>query len=321
MKLGGYDRVASGFTIVEVMIVLAVSSLMVISAAALINGRQSRTEFTTGIHDEQQHIQQIINETADGYYPNSHNFSCSGSASGPVTFNAGSNAQGTNSGCIFLGKALQFGLGASALANGQIGILPIVGNQYESVGAIQTPVLTVDDSVPRAAYPVNAAETNVPTTTATTETMEYGLQLAASNTACGLTSPVCYMSTSGGGFKPTGMAAFLTGDSTGAITAISDASTDSLQSGSQQLSLYAVKSTGGGSSAVDQSLYQASNAVGDVQRSTGLGYLEHASEVLVCVVSGGTNQSGLITIGGSTGASGGNGGLNVTLTVKDDTTC
>lgn len=317
MKVGGYDRVADGFTIVEVMIVLAVSSLLLISAAALIDGRQAKTEFTTGIHDQQQKIQQIISQTSSGYYPNGHNFVCSGSASGPVIFAAGANAQGTNAGCIFLGKALQFGLGTSMPQNGTVGVLPIVGNQYESVAGIQTPVLTVGGSVPRAAYPINASETNVPTSTAENELMEYGLHLANSNTACGLATAVCYKPMSGGGFAATGIAAFLTGDSAGNITATTGVNgSANLQSGSQQLSLYGVK----GGSAMNQTLYQASNGLGSLGRSTGLGNFDPAREVLICVVSGGTNQSGLFTIGGGS-VVGGNGGLNVTLTIMSDKVC
>jgi prepilin-type N-terminal cleavage/methylation domain-containing protein len=317
MKVGGYDRVADGFTIVEVMIVLAVSSLLLISAAALIDGRQAKTEFTTGIHDEQQKIQQIINETSSGYYPNGHNFTCNGSASGPVSFTAGANAQGTNAGCIFLGKALQFGLGPSVPQNGTVGVLPIVGNQYESVGGVQTPVLTVGASVPRAAYPINASEVNVPTSTAESEAMEYGLHLANSNAACGFATAVCYKPVAGGGFAATGIAAFLSGDSAGNITATTGvAGSANLQSGSQQLSLYGVK----GGSVVNQSMYQASNALGTLSRSTGLGNFDPASELLICVASGGTNQSGLFTIGGGSVA-GGNGGLNVGLSIWSGTVC
>jgi hypothetical protein len=53
----------------------------------------------------------------------------------------------------------------------------------------------------------------------------------------------------------------------------------------------------------------------------GMGWLQSASKVLICVASGSTNESGLFTIGqGSTVASSG-GGLSVSVQVKEDQTC
>lgn len=322
MKLGGYDDVASGFTIVEVMIVLAVSSLLLISAIALIDGRQSKTEFTTGINDEQQQIEQIINETSSGYYPNNDDFSCASSATGPVTFSSGASKEGTNAGCIFLGKVVQFGLAPPDGDATDMGVLPIVGNQFETVGGTLEPVLSVAASVPRAAYPINSGETNVPSSTKSIDNLEYGIHVATSNSKCGLATGVCYMPATGGGFVATGIAGFLTGesDANGTIAANAAGSGVNLQSGTQQLSLYGVKA-GLTPSTPDQNLWQASNNIGDTGRVTGLGYLVPASEVLICLASGSTNQSGLITIGGVSSAASGNGGLNVTLTVLDGTTC
>jgi type II secretory pathway pseudopilin PulG len=101
---------ARGFTIVETMIVLAVTGALFLSAALAISGRQHRTQFMQATQEIRSQIQQAINEVATGYYPNLNNFSCTGipgSPSGP-TFAAGNTEQGGNKGCIFLGKAIQF---------------------------------------------------------------------------------------------------------------------------------------------------------------------------------------------------------------------
>ena len=310
MKRGGYLGATGGFTIVEVLIVLAVSSILLVSAITLINGRQGRAEFTTGVNSGLQQIQQLINETGSGYYPNDGDFTCIGNAAGPVKFSLapqGSTSQGTNSGCIFLGKALQFGTGSNPPNNQTVEVLPIVGNQYQNTGGVLTPVLTVAASVPRAAYPANAGEySNVPTDTATQDTLEDGLQLATGNKACGLstTSAICYLPTAGGGYTSTGMVAFISGDSSGNIAATSSGSTSNLQSGEEQLSLYGVKSP----SIMNITPETASADLGSLSRSTGLGNLDPAKEALVCVADVGTNESGLYTISGT-------GNLSVTLNI------
>jgi prepilin-type N-terminal cleavage/methylation domain-containing protein len=315
MIRGGYHKAADGFTIVEVMIVLAVSGLLLASAALLIDGRQARTEFTTAINYEQQRIQQIINETASGYYPNGNDFTCNANPAGAVLFSKVASAQGTNGGCIFLGKAVQFGINTISPGSGTLGVIPIVGNQYQ--GGTSTPVLNVSQSVPRALYPVNAGElANVPTDAVVGDVMEYGLHMATGNSACTgvTTAAVCYVPFGGGSFLQTGIAAFVSGDDQGGITATASGSSTNLQSGTQQLSLYAVK----GSKAGD-GWQQASTNISNLSSLPTQG-LDSAKEVLICIASGGTNQSGLFTIGG-TGTAAGNGGLNVTLQIMGDSTC
>jgi type II secretory pathway pseudopilin PulG len=101
---------ASGFTIIETLIVLAVTGMIFISAALLINGKEAKTEFTQSIQNIQAQIQQTINEVQTGFYPSEENFTCNGSGN-TVNFPAGgSSALGSNKGCIFLGKVMQFGV-------------------------------------------------------------------------------------------------------------------------------------------------------------------------------------------------------------------
>ncbi|HUB93492.1 MAG TPA: prepilin-type N-terminal cleavage/methylation domain-containing protein [Verrucomicrobiae bacterium] len=339
MEQGGRRGASMGFTIVEVMIVLAVSSLIVLSALTLVNGRQSKTEFTTGINDFQEQLQQIINETASGQYPGMGGFTCQPAASGPVTFTTTSSSQGTNQGCIFLGKAVQFGLDTT---ESQLAVIPIAGKQYQPDGA--TPVASVGQAIPRAAWPftIGPGDTEPQSLQNLTaiDPLEYGLHIASYNSACGVSSSpiaVCYEPTSQPGtYLQTGMAAFLFGDSSGTLASFSTSNGD-IQSGSEQLSLYGVysaPSAAGGGSQKGQSANTASLNLGNVPPTTttmpngtappggtGMGWLQSASKVLVCVASGTTNQSGLITIGGGTSAGAGDGSLSVTLQVMEDQTC
>jgi len=318
MKRGGYRETTAGFTIVEVLIVLAVSSILLLSAIALVSGRQNQTEFTTGINDFKQQLQQLINETASGSYPNSGGFTCNANPGQPVTFSAGAaNNQGTNQGCIFLGKAIQFGLGPT---DDQIGVIPLVGNEYESDGV--TPVSTIGQAVPRATWPLATGEPVTLEGLTNVDDLEYGLQVASYNAACGVsTSPeaVCYEpSNAPGTYVQTGVAAFMFGNSSGTIASYG-ATSGYLQSGSVQLSLYGVA----GQSQKGQARGTASVNIGNNPPTatssppggTGMGYLVNASKVLICIASATTSQSGLFTL------SGGNGNLNVDLTVMNGATC
>ena len=57
-----------GYTIIEVMIVLAVSGVMFIIAASFISGKQESTAFTEGANEFASQLQQTIAEVADGQY-------------------------------------------------------------------------------------------------------------------------------------------------------------------------------------------------------------------------------------------------------------
>jgi type II secretory pathway pseudopilin PulG len=294
LMIQGGDQKAGGFTLVETLIVLAVTGALFVSAALLINGKQNTTQFQTAINNLQQQIQQIINETASGYYPNKGNFTCSG-ASSPITFTAVGSGQGTNSGCIFLGKVIQFG---SASDNSELITIPIAGNQFVA----GSPTQTLAAAAPRAIAPASAIE-SVPDTSLTTK-MENGLSVASSNGA--FASSGMYYDKVSGGSVATGIVGFLAGSSSGDITG-ADAS-GNLKSGAQQLSLYGVKT-----STSNESVTAAANAIGN-NTVTAASNLEAASSVFICLASATTNQSGLITIGGG-------GSLAVTLTIKDGTTC
>ncbi|QQS20357.1 type II secretion system protein [Candidatus Saccharibacteria bacterium] len=111
MKRGGKNISTHGFTVVETLIVLAVTSGLFVITAVAINGRQQKTEFQVGIRNLQQQFQQIITEAATGYYPVSSSFRCSliGGGDNVRLQGGGSNEQGSNEACTFVGKALVVG--------------------------------------------------------------------------------------------------------------------------------------------------------------------------------------------------------------------
>jgi type II secretory pathway pseudopilin PulG len=98
---------SEGFTIVETLIVLAITGFFFVAVAALLSGKQKATEFSQGLRNLQTQLQQEIDDVSSGFYPNNGNIKCTAGPNGPVLRSA-ATAQGTNDECIFLGKVIQF---------------------------------------------------------------------------------------------------------------------------------------------------------------------------------------------------------------------
>lgn len=90
-----------GYTIIETLIFLAISSLLFLSAVSTIGGRQASVQFTQATRDAQSKIQELINQVSTGYYP-SAGYTCTASVAG-LSFTNISSVQGTSKDCVFLG--------------------------------------------------------------------------------------------------------------------------------------------------------------------------------------------------------------------------
>ena len=123
-----------GYTIVEVMIVLAVSGVMFIIAANFVSGKQARTAFTQGVNTLAADIQSSIESVVDGEYTDIP-LNCN-AGSNPMTFtSAGSTTQGTNSACIFLGTLLHFNAtnGQSSDIASNYDVLALAGSKTDPI--------------------------------------------------------------------------------------------------------------------------------------------------------------------------------------------
>lgn len=282
MKSAFKDGINNGFTIVEVLIVLAVSGAILLSAIILVNGRQNKTAFTAAINDVQSQITQTINDVTNGYYPNSNNFVCSNG-----TISVGNNGQGTNQGCIFLGRAMQFAVQGTSPQ--QVEIYTIMGKQLTAGGEEASSYNASGSKVPV----INNNNTNP--LSAASYTLENGLTV----------SKMYYCDSGGNCSHNLGAVAFL--------QSLGSYSGGQLVSGSQQLNLIPVKNV--------QLGYTIGSAVGDINGGLGLssyadGFVTSSPRsVNICLASGGTNQSGLISIDN------GDGQISVNLAIKDGTTC
>lgn len=267
-----------GFTVIEVLIVLAVTGALFTSAALLISGRQRQTQFNQSIRQIQSQIQQAINEVAIGYYSDANSFRCTATATGPSLTAAGSTDQGTNSGCIFLGKALQFRVAGSDPE--QFATYTVAGLQ-KRVGS-EAEVVSLAEARPRVSESLTSRNTPMPGGLTTTR-MWYN----------------------NGSDVNVGAVAF--------VSSLAQYSSGSIVSGSQQVNVVPI-----GGTLINRTKAQTETAINsnlDNGTSAPASPVNPTRGVFMCFVSGGTNQSGLISIGNNGRQ------LSVTLTIKSNTTC
>lgn len=132
-----------GYTIIEVMIVLAASGLMLVIAGTFINGKQAKTSFTSGVNELVSNIQDTINQVTDGQYSDIP-LDCQPQGAGiKVTLNTG-GAQGTNSNCFFLGKIMHFQFDGQ---NNRYEVISMAGKRLTG-GASPVPVSTLAEATP-----------------------------------------------------------------------------------------------------------------------------------------------------------------------------
>ncbi|HEX7368402.1 MAG TPA: prepilin-type N-terminal cleavage/methylation domain-containing protein [Candidatus Saccharimonadales bacterium] len=293
--------VAAGFTIVETMIVLAVTGLLVASALLYVNGKQNRTEFQVGVNELQQQIQQIINGTESGYFPTQsngqQNFKCTSHYDGTApTITGTASAQGSNGDCIFLGKVLYFGPGNSGGGSDAFTVFPIAGNRLYG----NQPVATLQQARPVPVAPGTSTNRSAPND-ATTYPLESGMTFVWGD-AYNPTNPGYYPNEFALGFLSAVGTAVT--DSSG-VTTYQSASNGN--SGTSQFGFYGFRIWPGAVSSMGDIVDDiAQSQVGSQTQPYPLNRV-----VSFCIASGTTNQSALFRI---------NPGLHVSFTFIDGNT-
>ena len=135
----------TGYTILEVLIFLAVSSLMFVSAMRAINGRQKQVQFTQSVREFDAKIKDVINDVTTSYYPTNKTVDCLVSGGEVVIDDALNETLGTNDDCIYVGKVIHFQINNN---NTTMKIFAMAGKRY-SDGNL-TPSLSVQDARPKA---------------------------------------------------------------------------------------------------------------------------------------------------------------------------
>lgn len=135
-----------GYTILEVLIFIAVSSLMFVTAIVAIGGRQQQVQFSQGAREFDAKIQDIINDVTTGYFPTNETISCS-IINGEVQVQSSSDQKlGTNDDCIYIGKAVQFQPNGES---SKIIIYSLAGKRFVDATSL-TPSLSIADASPKA---------------------------------------------------------------------------------------------------------------------------------------------------------------------------
>lgn len=141
-------RPSGGYTILETMIVLAVSALMFLAAVAAFGGRQQEIQFNQAVRDLDSKIQDIINDVAVGFFDNPQSIGCTATGTSKPSLNVGAGTgQGTNGDCVFIGKAVQFDV---TNPDSQLDIYTILGRRVvdSSPGVANKDVSNLDEAQP-----------------------------------------------------------------------------------------------------------------------------------------------------------------------------
>lgn len=264
---------AGGYTVIEVLIVLAVTGALFVSAAIMIAGRQNRTAFEQAVRNVQSQIQSAIDEVVVGHYPNNGDIECIATGSGP-SISVGTTGQGANGDCIFMGKVIQFAVGGTDpeqfKAYTVAGLRLNAGDDDVQLRTEARPRLVVPD----LAYP--GILTSILESGLTTVYVEYG------STAAQVGGVAIWQS-----LAPSGAG--------------------SLTSNAQSVHIGPVTGTVLGMG--QQQFIDAANT------TIATSPVDDPSGVRLCFVSGNTEQSGLVTLGGT------NRNLTVRLDMKSNRTC
>ena len=273
----------TGFTIMEVLIVLGVTGALFISAVALISGRQNRTEFTIAINNVVTQIQQTISDVGTGFYPSANNIKCTiNVATAAPQFTAGTDTQGTNSACTFMGKAIQFGVKNTDPE--KFATYSLAGLRLKVDGA---DAANVTEANPKVMVLSTAVPTDPPTAMGV---LQNGLQ----------TGKVTY--TQAGTTKDAVAIAF-----------VSDLSqnSDGLVSGAQNVNVYPIQSPIG---QVVPTI--PSDTAAAINANLTTSQVNPDGGVTICFLSNTTDQAGIVTIGGSNQRQNA-----VILTIRNSRTC
>jgi hypothetical protein len=106
-------KVFGGYTILEVMIFLVISTALIASATVAVGGSSGHTQFNQGMRDVNSKIQDWIGNVINGFPgDNQQSYNCTAPGNSRPTINLGSGS--TTPDCIFIGKAIQFTDSSSA---------------------------------------------------------------------------------------------------------------------------------------------------------------------------------------------------------------
>lgn len=168
--------VQGGYTILEMMIVLAVSAAMFITAVVAIGGRQQAIQFSQSVRDFESRLKDVMNDVSTGYFDNANGVACTVGANPndrpqPDGTSAVPGTQGTSNECVFIGKVVHFDVNAQNKS--AYNIYNVLGKR--NVGTSSPSNL--DESKPVAVAPADTADFFDLRSEVNEETLDWGLRV------------------------------------------------------------------------------------------------------------------------------------------------
>jgi len=146
-----------GYTIIEVMLVLAISSVMFVGVLGIFGSRRQGVEFSQAIYDLQSKIRQFSTQISAGNFLETSSYTCT---QNPTTqrpaLSPGTGGTNTNQDCIYLGKVL-----LPVPSSSDIYVYDILGLRNIHSGLTDTgvSVQTLSDARPEPAGSLSAGGT------------------------------------------------------------------------------------------------------------------------------------------------------------------
>ena len=146
------SNMSAGYSIVEAMIFLAISTALFTVLAVQINGMQNRSDFGQTARDFSSRLSDLANDVSTGRYNNSASFTCVANTSSPVVISDAALG-GISDGCILVGQVLAMTAGANSYD-----IFPLAGRQsINDLGTVRD-VQSLTEASPIAVSLANSNE-------------------------------------------------------------------------------------------------------------------------------------------------------------------
>lgn len=269
------SKTGAGFTIVEVMIFLAISGLMFVLAINSMSGKQQQTEFQTGVNTLRAELNQDLSNVGDGNYPSLNGINCNANENGGQPNNC-STSTPTNDTSTVIGEVLAFNSGLYT-------ILPVVGRNYAA-----------NTNNTQYATSLSQAEPWIISSTAQSITMPFGLTVVNDPS---VTSTVTSPAISPSGLGAIGLFSFTSFEGNDLAN-----SGEALGSGSEHVEIFAIPGSTLNTSPiglVNTPLTNCSSNPDDVcAGSVPAQMINPSNGITLCLDSGSNIQSVLFTIGG-----------------------
>lgn len=269
-------RNRGGFTIVETLIVLGVTSVLFVAVIGSITGRQNRIQFSQGMRDVSSSITDIFNDVSTGYFPTIPGLKCvagSDNTAPQLSYDASlGDATGERQDCVFAGKVIQIGTDTSASTGF---VYSMTGRRLTYNGVNASDVASFTELKPVVVDPINTDNVSGPgisNISATTSlNLPYGIRIVRSDGSDGGRAV--------GVFYKNFRGVSLNGQSSSGVTSVSIADVAS--------------ATAGPSSMAQTSVINAADDTSTLNSK----FLSGSGTIVLCFKGDATNQTATITIG------------------------